>query len=153
VLFEREYATLARLSHPSIVQVYEYAIEADTAFYTMELLAGGSLKGMVPLSLREACRILRDVASALALVHARRLVHRAVSPANIRIRPDGRAKLIDFGALAGFGAVSDVVGTPSCIAPECLTTRELDARTDLFSLGAVAYWVLTGHMPFVANSL
>ena len=151
-LFEREYAVLARLSHPNIVQVYEYGIEAGDAFYTMELLAGQGLRDAVPLPLRDTCAALRDVASALSLVHARRFVHRDISPANVRLCPDGRAKLLDFGGLATFGAAPDIVGTPAFIAPECLTTKQLDARTDLYSLGAVAYWALTKRTPFPAST-
>src|ERR1700742_3054853 len=77
-LFEREYNTLARLAHPNIVQVYEYGIDAQGPYYTMELLSGGDLLGAAPMPLRDACSALRDVASALALVHARRLIHRDI---------------------------------------------------------------------------
>jgi tetratricopeptide (TPR) repeat protein len=151
-LFEREYNTLAQLAHPGIVQVYEYGIDAEAPYYTMELLSGQDLFAHPLLPVREACRVVRDVASALALLHTRRLVHRDVSPLNVRLTASGEAKLIDFGALAAFGLARDAVGTPGFIAPECLGDRMLDARTDLYSLGAVAYWALTRKTPVRARS-
>ena len=84
-LFRREYDTLARLEHPNIVSVYEFGVDAQGPFYTMELVAGDDLAKRGPMPMREACRIARDVASALALVHARRLIHRDVSPNNVRL--------------------------------------------------------------------
>src|ERR1700742_4889463 len=102
-LFEREYRTLVRLKHPRIIDVYDYGVVDAGPYYTMELLDGGDLhkRGVMPF--REACSALRDVASSLALIHAQRLVHRDVSPRNVRLGREGRAKLIDFGALASFG--------------------------------------------------
>jgi len=142
-LFQREYDTLARLEHPNIVRVYDYGFDASGPYYTMELLSGHDLAKLAPLPFREACRILRDVASALALIHTRRCIHRDVSPNNVRLTADGRATLMDFGALTPFGRPDEVVGTPAFIAPECLTAEPLDQRTDLYSLGALAYWLLT----------
>ena len=152
-LFQREYDTLARLSHPNIVEVYDYGIDADGPFYAMELLSGADLTKLAPLPHRDACRLLRDLASALALLHARRLLHRDVSPNNVRLTSDGRAKLIDFGALTPFGTTREVVGTPAFIAPECLhDDGALDQRSDLYSLGAVAYWALTRRPPVRART-
>jgi tRNA A-37 threonylcarbamoyl transferase component Bud32 len=153
VLFEREFHTLSRLKHPRIIEVYDYGVSEDGPYYTMELLAGNDLQGLAPLPYREACRLLRDVASSLALIHAHRLVHRDVSPRNVRLTADGRAKLIDFGALASFGPVVEIIGTPTCIAPETLHRLSLDQRTDLFALGAVAYWALTGRAAYPARVL
>jgi tRNA A-37 threonylcarbamoyl transferase component Bud32 len=144
-LFQREYDTLARLEHPNIVDVYDYGFDAQGPYYTMELLSGADLSKLSPLPYREACRILRDIASALALVHTRRLLHRDVSPNNVRLTSGGIAKLIDFGALTPFGQPAEIAGTPAFIAPECLEEVELDQRTDLYSLGALAYWTLTGR--------
>jgi tetratricopeptide (TPR) repeat protein len=151
-LFEREYNALAQLAHPRIVRVYEYGIDAVAPYYTMELLSGQDLFARAPLSVRDACRVIRDIASALALLHTRRLLHRDVSPLNVRLTDTNEAKLIDFGALGSFGLSSDVVGTPAFIAPECLGDRLLDGRTDLYSLGAVAYWALTRKTPVRARS-
>jgi len=150
--FEREYLTLARLHHPRIIEVYDVDVERDTSFYTMELLDGLDVRQLAPLPYKEACACLRDVASSLALLHARRLLHRDVSARNVRVT-NGRSKLIDFGALAEFGLPSAVVGTPTCIAPEALDCAPLDARYDLFGLGALAYWLLTRRHPYAGRDV
>jgi hypothetical protein len=152
-LFQREYNTLAQLVHPAIVQVYEYGFDEEGPFYTMELLDGEGLLELAPLPANEVCRVLRDTASALALLHARRLLHRDLSPSNVRINRDGRAKLIDFGALVPFGTPPDLVGTPAFMAPECFEGGKLDQRADLYALGALAYWALTRKTAVRARSL
>jgi hypothetical protein len=151
-LFQREYHTLAQLAHPRIVEVHDYGVDADGAYYTMELLDGGDLQQLAPLPWRTACSIARDVASALSLLHSRRLVHRDVSPRNVRRSPDGLAKLIDFGAIGPMGPSKLIVGTPPCCAPESVHLQPLDARTDLFSLGATLYFMLVGHHAYAARS-
>ena len=110
--FEREYQVLAGLAHPRIIRVFDYGVDEIGAYYTMELLEGQDMRKAAPLPYREACALLRDVATSLALLHARRLIHRDLSPANVRMTPDGHCKLIDFGALASFGSSRLVVGTP-----------------------------------------
>jgi tetratricopeptide (TPR) repeat protein len=152
-LFQREYNTLAQLAHPAIVEVYEYGYDEHGPFYTMELLDGHGLTDLAPLPVREVCRVLRDTASALALLHARRMIHRDLSPANVRIRADRRTKLIDFGALMPFGTPPDLVGTPAFMAPECFEGRKLDQRADLYALGALTYWALTRKTAIRARSL
>ncbi len=152
-LFQREFDALARLPHPNIVEVYEYGFDEDGPYYTMELLAGADLTTRTGLPYREVCGILRDVASALALVHARGCIHRDVSPRNVRLTPDGRAKLIDFGGLMAFGRPEELVGTAAFIAPECLRESPLDQRVDLYALGAVAYWALTGRLAVQARRI
>ena len=117
----------------------------------MELLAGLDMRKAAPLPYRDACRYLRDVATSLALLHARRLLHRDLSPGNVRTTDDGHCKLIDFGALAAFGASHLVVGTPPVVPPEALAGAPLDQRSDLYSLGALAYWMLTGRHAYPAR--
>ncbi|MFI5307362.1 MAG: protein kinase, partial [Polyangiales bacterium] len=150
-LFEREFHTLAELSHPRVIEVYDYGIDAAGPYYTMELLDGGDLRTLSPLPWQQACELIFDVCSSLALLHSRRLVHRDVSPRNVRCTRDGHAKLIDFGAMASMGAGGHVVGTPAFVAPEVLHRSTLDARTDLFSLGGTLYYTLTGRTPFAAR--
>ena len=152
-LFKREYDTLTHLTHPNIVEVYDFGFDDTGPYYTMELLSGSDLTKLAPLSVRDACRVLRDVASALALLHARRLVHRDVSPNNVRLTAEGRAKLLDFGGMTGFGIPTEIVGTPAFIAPECLQRAPLDQRTDLYSLGALAYWTLTRRLHAPAHTI
>jgi tetratricopeptide (TPR) repeat protein len=151
--FQLEYAMLSRLRHPSIIDVLEYGIDGETPYYTMELLDGQDLREAAMAPYRDACRHARDVASSLALLHAHRLVHRDVSPRNVRVTAGGRAKLLDFGTLTPFGAPPDIAGTPSCVPPEALNGSSLDHRADLFSLGSVLYWLLTAEEAFPARCL
>jgi hypothetical protein len=152
LLLRREYHTLARLRHPHIIEVYEYGLDAEGPFYTMELLDGQDVGAAAPLAYIDACRCLLEVASALGLLHAHRLLHRDLTPANVRIISDGRCKLIDFGALSPFGAPEAIVGTPPFVPPEALHGRSLDQRADLFSLGALAYYLLTKKNAYPARS-
>ena len=152
-MFEREYHTLVSLKHPRIVEVYEYGLDGDSPYYTMELLDGQDVRVLAPLPYYQACRYLRDVASSLALLHARRLLHRDVSPRNVRVTSDDRCKLLDFGALSSFGIMDSIVGTPPYLAPEAAQRAPLDQRADLFALGALAYWILTGKQAFPARTI
>src|SRR5262252_545364 len=109
-LFEREFHALAQLAHPRVIEVYDYTVDPEGSFYTMELLDGGDLHGRAPLDPRQACTLMLDVCSSLALLHARRLVHRDISPRNVRCTRDGRAKLIDVGAMVPMGPCQHTVG-------------------------------------------
>lgn len=152
-LFEREFHTLASLRHASIIQVYDYATDANGPYYTMELLDGSDVSDLAPMSWPEVCRILRDVASALALLHARRLLHRDVSARNVWLTVERQIRLIDFGAMAAFGKAGDVAGTPPFIAPESLHGPDIDQRADLYALGALGYFLLSGRHAYPAQSL
>lgn len=142
-LFEREFLALSELKHPRIVEVFDYHVDGDGPYYTMELLEGGDLQRLAPVDYRSACALAYDICSALSLVHSRRMVFRDLSPNNVRRTADGLAKLIDFGALAPMGPSRDVVGTLPCVAPEAISFAPLDARTDVFALGATLYFALT----------
>jgi hypothetical protein len=153
-LFEREFHILMQLRHPHVIAVHDYGVSAEGApFYTMELLDGGDLRERAPISWRETCRLVFDVCSALALLHSRRLLHRDISPRNIRCTLDGQAKLIDFGAMVQMSTGgAEVVGTPAFTAPETLQRLALDARTDLYSLGVTLYYALTTRLPYSART-
>jgi hypothetical protein len=151
-MFEREFHTLSSLAHPSIIEVYDYGVDEGGPYYTMELLDGGDVRGRTPIPWRDACVMLYDVCSSLALIHSRRLLHRDISPRNIRCTSNGRAKLIDFGAMVPMGPGEAIVGTPSFIAPEVVHFSVLDARTDLFSFGATLYFALVGRAAYPAKN-
>jgi hypothetical protein len=151
--FEREYQVLASLDHPRIIRVFDYGIDALGAYYTMELIDGEDLRSAAPVPYREACLYLRDVATCLALLHARGLIHRDVSPSNVRKTKDGHCKLLDFGALMAFGRPEVIVGTPPAIPPEALENSPLDQRADLYALGALGYWTLTGQHAYPARQI
>jgi tetratricopeptide (TPR) repeat protein len=150
-LFEAEFHTLAQLSHPRVIEVYDYGLSEDGPYYTMELLDGGDLYDRSPLPWREACALIYDVCSSLALLHSRRFVHRDISPKNIRCTHDGRAKLIDFGTMVPIGHSGIAAGTPAFVAPEVVHRTALDARADLFSVGATLYHAITRRAPFPAR--
>jgi len=156
-LFKREWRTLHGLRDARIIEVYNYGQDETGAFYTMELLEGSDLSSAAPMPWRQVCACLRDCASILGLLHARRLLHRDLSPKNLWRLPNGNLKLIDFGALAPFGSSTDIVGTPPFVAPESMRgtayEQPLDQRADLFALGALGYWLLTGAHAYPAKSL
>lgn len=153
-LFKREFQTLHGLHHANIVEVYEYGRDAEGSFYTMELLEGEDLSRSAPLPWRDVCSLMREAASTLGLLHARRLLHRDLSPRNLFRQRDGHLKLIDFGGLSPFGIPNEVVGTPPFIAPECMEARcAIDQRADLFALGALAFWLLTSVHAYPATTL
>jgi tetratricopeptide (TPR) repeat protein len=152
-LFELEFYTLAQLSHPRIVAVHDYQRTPEAAFYTMELLNGGDLGEQQVLPWKAVCALLCDVCSALSLLHSRRLVHRDVTPRNIRLTRDGKAKLIDFGAMARFGTHARTVGTPPFTPPEAIHAQPIDGRADLYAVGATAYYALTGRHAYPARTL
>jgi len=152
-LFHQEYRTLCQLAHPHVVRVHDFGVDEVGPFYTMELLEGADLYSLAPLDWRACCALIRDICSAVALLHSRRLLHRDLSPRNIKRTQSGRAKLIDFGAMSPMGHARQVIGTPPFVAPEVLAGHALDARTDLYSIGATLYFALTGAHAFPAKRL
>jgi tetratricopeptide (TPR) repeat protein len=150
--FRREFHTMAGLEHPQVVKVYDYGVAEGLPYYTMELLDGSDLRKLAPAEPERAGFLLRDLASALAYLHSRRFVHRDVSPANVRCTTDGRAKLMDFGVLTTPGFCRDIAGTPPHVAPEMVRGLPIDHRADIFSFGALAYWLLTGKKAYPARN-
>lgn len=152
-LFETEYHSLSQLVHPRIVQTYDYGHDAENRpYYTMELLDGGDLRQLAPLPFDRVCAMMADICSGLSLVHSRRLLHRDLTPRNVRCTRDGKAKLIDFGAVTTFGPSKRIVGTPPYCPPEAVSGQDLDGRSDLYALGATAYFALTGRHAFPART-
>ncbi|HET8648082.1 MAG TPA: serine/threonine-protein kinase, partial [Vicinamibacteria bacterium] len=156
VRFQREARAAARLQHPNIVTVYELGEADGTVYIAMELLAGADLvEAMAPadrLSLPEKVRAIIQVCRGLDFAHKKGVIHRDVKPANIRLLPDGAVKLVDFGiARMGDSTVTQtgmVLGTPSYLAPEVLSTDRIDHRADMWSVGVVLYELVTGKRPF-----
>ncbi len=161
--FLREAETAAQLNHPNIVPIYSVDEREGLVFFVMALVHGESLAARLergPLPVGEACRVLREVADALAYAHGRGVIHRDIKPDNILLdRESGRAMVTDFGIARAAEADSRltltgvVVGTPAYMSPEqILGEREIDGRSDLYSLGVVGYQMLTGELPFKASS-
>ncbi len=157
--FRREAALAAHLSHPHIVQVFEFDVARGIAYLVMPLIQGEALdqrlKREGPLPLAAVRELIRQVGSALSFAHARGVVHRDVKPSNILYEfATGRWLLTDFGV--AHGSVGDdttitqtgaAIGTPAYMAPEQAAGRPVDARTDLYALACVAYEALTGRLP------
>lgn len=153
--FLREARTAARLSHPNIVPIHAVDDVDGFVFFAMAHVEGGTLGERIrergPLSPREGVRVLREVAWALAHAHLHGVVHRDVKPDNILLESgSGRALVSDFGIafLAGADAGAEVVGTAEFMSPEQARGGDVDARSDLYSLGCVAYHALSGRVPF-----
>jgi tetratricopeptide (TPR) repeat protein len=163
--FRREFRALSRLQHPNILHVHEWGMRGERPWFTMELIGGRTLK-LEAETLREfsstdraarSVHITVQVARALAYIHGRGLVHRDVTPGNIMVDDEGHVKLMDFGVVKDLGAdltvVGEVLGTAAYIAPEQIIGDSIDARADLYSLGAVLYLLLTGRRPFSALTM
>ncbi|HEX8203022.1 MAG TPA: serine/threonine-protein kinase, partial [Isosphaeraceae bacterium] len=165
--FEREVRATARLAHPNIVEIYDYGLtDEGTFYYVMEYLRGSSLDKLVadrgPLPYGRAVYLLRQACDGLAEAHAAGLVHRDVKPGNVLVACVGTradvVKLLDFGLVKDPSAGAhdpegEVSGTPQYMAPEQVAADPaLDGRCDIYSLGAVAYFMLTGHPPFTARN-
>jgi len=156
--FVREAQLAASLEHPNIVSIYDIDGRLGLLWYTMELIRGENVASMIEktgrLSPAQAVNILDDTLSALEYAHQRRVVHRDIKPENLLVDKEGRIHVTDFGlALALprgrlFGGATSRSGTPQFAAPEQLAGGQVDQRTDLFSLGAVGYFLLLGHPPF-----
>lgn len=152
-LFHQEFRTLAQLTHPNVVAVHDFGADEQGPYYSMELLEGEDLQALAPLHWGETCALMRDVCSAIALLHSRRLLHRDLSPRNVKRTGKLRAKVLDFGAMAPMGPCKTIVGTPPLVPPEALLQQPLDARADLFAVGGTMYYALTGQHAYRARSI
>jgi serine/threonine-protein kinase len=168
--FEREVQTTATLTHPNTVQVFDYGHTNDgTFYYVMEYLPGLTLEQLVerhgPLPANRAVHFLRQVCGALREAHAISLIHRDIKPGNVMVCERGgqhdTAKLLDFGLVVPLGGSPGdekltqegaITGTPAYMSPEQAGGQdEIDARCDIYSVGALAYFLLTGQPPFAGR--
>ena len=159
--FKREVRAVARLNHPHIVQVYDFATEGDLAYIVMEYVEGRELKHRFaagePFPIGEVLRLMVELLEALDFAHQAGVIHRDIKPANVMIDARGHAKLGDFGvaritdAEAGEGEATRagaLIGTPAYMSPEQVQGERVDLRTDIFSAGVLLYQWLTGRKPF-----
>jgi serine/threonine protein kinase len=170
--FEQEARAAGALNHPNVCTIYDVGTHEGAPFVVMELLEGESLRAKLeagPLPLRKALEYAAQAAHGLAAAHAKGIVHRDLKPENLFVTSDGRVKVLDFGlaklvrpempASAGDATVSvalsesgAIVGTAGYMAPEQLRGQPVDARTDLFALGAVAHELVSGQRAFKGAS-
>ncbi|MBZ0278681.1 MAG: serine/threonine protein kinase, partial [Anaerolineae bacterium] len=168
--FDREAQTAARLEHSHIVPVYDYGVQDGITYVVMRLLTGGSLvdriqerqKNNAPLpSLREIADILKQLASALDYAHSEGVVHRDIKASNVMFDNQGSAFLVDFGiaklvnatsALTNLTSAGAAMGTPSYMAPEQWRGDAITGAADQYALGVMTYAMVTGRMPFEADT-
>jgi len=164
--FWREARAAASVNHPHICQIYEVGEERGTLFIAMELLEGEPLSEQLkrgPLSVDRAVPIAVDILDALGAIHARGIVHRDLKPSNVFLARHG-VKLLDFGlarpdvhgaldSAIGLTRVGTVLGTPGYMAPELVTGDVVDARTDLFAVGAILFEMLAGRPAFSGRTV
>lgn len=168
--FRREADAVAALEHVNILPIYEYGEQDELAYLVMPYVAGGTLRDRVerkgPLPFAEVAGFLAQMAAALDYAHGHGVIHRDVKPQNMLLYPDKRLLLSDFGiakvaeqaaangdesTLPQLTTLGHVVGTPDYIAPEQAMGHPVDKRADIYSLGVVVYYLVTGRVPFTAS--
>lgn len=158
----REARSAGVLSHPNIVTIYDMDEEDGTAYIAMQFVNGPTVEALLEkpgsLSPERIFQILRQTAAALDFAHAKGIVHRDIKPANIMIDEDGTVKIADFGiakasASGNLTASGTILGTPNYMSPEQVQGTGISGRSDQFSLGVVAYEILTGERPFAGENL
>jgi eukaryotic-like serine/threonine-protein kinase len=162
--FSREAQAVARLNHPHIVQVYDFAEEGDVAYLVMEFIRGKELKNFFDANerfdIKEAVRIMCELLDALDFAHNAGIIHRDIKPANVMLDAQARTKLTDFGVArvqdsdrtqAERTQAGTMVGTPAYMSPEQITGGTIDKRSDVFSAGIILYQFLTGEKPFTGG--
>jgi serine/threonine-protein kinase len=162
--FRQEARAASSLNHPHIVVVHDFGELDGRPFIVTELVEGTTLRERLkegPLPIQDAVEIGLQLTSALAAAHARDLVHRDIKPENVMVRPDGYVKVLDFGLAklaraeadaTGITLPGQTAGTPAYMSPEQARAEPLDARTDVFSVGALLYEMVTGRMAFSGGS-
>ena len=164
--FQREAQAVAKLKHPNIVQVYDVGTAGSRPYFTMEYIEGISLEKMMSASpkpaLQKIVNIILQIAQALDYAHSHKLIHRDIKPGNILIDKDSKAYLTDFGiakSLTGLDRkitmTGTVIGTTEYMSPEQTQGKnnEIDQRSDIFSLGAMLYFCITGRLPFEGRQI
>jgi eukaryotic-like serine/threonine-protein kinase len=154
--FLREYEIVAGLNHQNIVRIYDLGVADDHAYIAMEHFPAGDLRQRMksPVSMNASLRYLIQIASALHAIHSVGILHRDLKPANVMLRADGTLSLIDFGlakmdeAEVSLTGTREIFGTPYYMSPEQGHAEEIDARSDLYSLGVIFYEMLIGRKPF-----
>jgi eukaryotic-like serine/threonine-protein kinase len=159
--FFKEAELAGKLSHPSIISIYDVGEDYELTYMAMELLEGKDLEHFCHkdtlLSLRKVLQIITDTAEALDYAHQQGVIHRDIKPANIMVLDRDGIKVTDFGIAKAISSSQTrtgiILGTPNYMSPEQITGQEIDGRSDIFSLGVVFFQLLTGELPFKGKTL
>jgi serine/threonine protein kinase len=158
--FHREAQAAASLSHPNIITIFDVGEDAERFYIVMELLRGMTLREFLKqadASLPRKLDLMSQLCAGLGSAHSASIYHRDIKPGNIFVRADGILKILDFGvarlASSSMTAAGFIVGTPDYMSPEQARGENIDGRSDIFSLGGVLYFMLTGRKPFPALEL
>lgn len=158
--FRREALTLAKLTHPGIVHIYDLLDDGDRMILVLELVRGGTLEDLIasraPVAVPEACRLVASICETLDHVHQKGIVHRDLKPANILIDERQNLKVTDFGLArllqeSGLTLDGSIMGSPNYMSPEQAAGKPTDFRADIYALGSIFYELLTGVPPFVGQ--
>ena len=159
--FQLEARTIARLQHPHILPLYDYGVDDNIFYLAMAYVEGGSLSDRIhqgPMPLQEVEKLLRQIASALDYAHRQGIIHRDIKPANILLDKEGHALLADFGIAkliegdVQLTATGGLIGTPAYMSPEQCQGLDITGQSDIYALGVVAYEMITGQQPFIADT-
>ncbi len=159
--FKREARNAAGLNHPNIITIYDFVEEEGHLYMVMELLEGQDLKELIksgsPVTVEQILSIMEQITDGLGFAHSRGIIHRDLKPANIHVSKNGQVKILDFGLVhestSDMTKTGQVMGTPNYMSPEQVQGLRVDPRSDIFSLGAVFYELLTRKKPFSADSI
>ena len=154
--FRREARAMAQLSHPNLVNVYDFSASGGEVFLIMELITGGTLRELLaergPMPPHAAASVMRGMLTGLAVAHAKGMVHRDIKPDNVLIDASSRVKLSDFGLVRAAAettqSTDQIVGTVAYLSPEQVDGGALTAASDVYSAGIVLFELLTGRTPF-----
>ena len=156
--FLQEYELISKIRHPNVVRIFDLGVADDHAYIAMEYFPRGDLRTQIAKGIERqlAVQNLAQMAGALQVVHAVGVLHRDLKPGNIMLRSDGSLAIIDFGLAkhvdveVDMTGTGEIFGTPYYMSPEQGHGQELDARSDLYSLGVIFYEMLTRKKPFMA---
>ena len=158
--FRNEVMAAYSVTDPNVVRIYDYIREGSLLAFTMEYVLGGDLADLLaykePLKIYQIVHILEQVCKGLSAIHEQEIIHRDIKPENILITKDGHVKISDFGtARVGdtLGKKNGITGTVGYLSPEYIRDGHLDSRSDLYSLGVVAYEMIVGEVPFQGDNL
>ena len=162
--FQKEVRATGKLVHPNIIIIYDTGEDEETAYIAMEYIEGDTLENLIQKGIRfpmeKIIDIIDQICDGLEYTHRQGIVHRDLKPSNIMLVKGERVKIADFGISKAVGASSSpltqagiLLGTPSYMSPEQIAGREIDGRSDIFSLGIILYQLLSGEKPFVGDTI